>query len=234
MKCTDCINYGQCDCTHRLFPAGLSNNPHTIFYNERVMNDTVDTHCMSFKERSGSGDIFDTPIQIDNSKFNVSRKYPLELKDSGERREFETGAVRDIVEGKGRCDLMPLHEVSIYLDNDQVIEAISRFMRCGEVSYLYAALKCSIDTLFDNKFNQMLEVAKQYEAGAKKYGEHNWEKGIPLHSYIDSGVRHYLKCLRGDDDEPHDRAFVWNILGAIWTLNNKPEMNDIQYSEDMK
>ena len=258
MKCTDCINYGQCDCTHRLFPAGLSNDPNTIFYNDRAKTDVVETHCISFKKRAGFAATFDAPVQNDDIKIcesitssSISEYHPefdwaqkhdpqgklsstSELKDSGARREFETGAVRDIVEGKGRCDLMPLHEVSIYLDNDQVIEAISRFMSCGEVSYLYAALKCSIDSLFDNKFNQMLEVAKQYEAGAKKYGEHNWEKGIPLHSYIDSAVRHYLKCLRGDDDEPHDRAFVWNILGAIWTLNNKPEMNDIQYSEDMK
>ena len=30
------------------------------------------------------------------------------IKDSGKRRQFETGAVRDIAEGKGRCDLMPL------------------------------------------------------------------------------------------------------------------------------
>lgn len=29
------------------------------------------------------------------------------IKDSGERRSFETGAVRDVVEGKGRCDLLP-------------------------------------------------------------------------------------------------------------------------------
>ena len=32
----------------------------------------------------------------------------MEIKDSGERREFKTGAVRDIGEGKGRCDLLPL------------------------------------------------------------------------------------------------------------------------------
>ena len=34
------------------------------------------------------------------------------IKDSGERREFETGAVRDMAEGKGRFDLMPLCEVA--------------------------------------------------------------------------------------------------------------------------
>jgi hypothetical protein len=33
--------------------------------------------------------------------------------------------------------------------------------------------------------------------------------------------------LRGDEDEPHDRAFVWNLVGAIWTMENKPEFNDI-------
>lgn len=29
------------------------------------------------------------------------------LQDSGQRRHFDTGAVRDISEGKGRCDLLP-------------------------------------------------------------------------------------------------------------------------------
>lgn len=29
------------------------------------------------------------------------------LKDSGDRREFESGAVRDMQTGKGRCDLLP-------------------------------------------------------------------------------------------------------------------------------
>ena len=30
------------------------------------------------------------------------------IKDSGNRRAFESGAVRDMAEGKGRCDLLPL------------------------------------------------------------------------------------------------------------------------------
>ena len=34
------------------------------------------------------------------------------IKDSGNRTEYETGAVRDIQEGKGRCDLMPLDVVA--------------------------------------------------------------------------------------------------------------------------
>ena len=34
------------------------------------------------------------------------------IKDSGDRTQFETGAVRDMREGKGRCALMPLEVVS--------------------------------------------------------------------------------------------------------------------------
>lgn len=33
------------------------------------------------------------------------------IKDSGNRTEFLTGAVRDMHEGKGRCDLLPLTAV---------------------------------------------------------------------------------------------------------------------------
>ena len=32
----------------------------------------------------------------------------LEIQDSGERTRFESGAVRDMHEGKGRCDLLPM------------------------------------------------------------------------------------------------------------------------------
>ena len=74
--------------------------------------------------------------------------------------------------------------------------------------------------------DMLLEVAKHFEEGAKKYGENNWQKGIPVKRYIDSGVRHYLKFLHGDKDEPHDRAFCWNIICAIWTCMHKPELND--------
>ena len=31
----------------------------------------------------------------------------MELKDSGDRRIFDSGAVRDMETGKGRCDLLP-------------------------------------------------------------------------------------------------------------------------------
>lgn len=145
------------------------------------------------------------------------------IKDSGERREFDTGAVRDIQEGKGRCDLMPLGVVANHLSGDDLIRLIGEFQQSGDADWLYVAL-ANIE--WDDPITLILEVSKHFEEGAKKYGEHNWQKGIPTHCYIDSAVRHYLKYLRGDKDEPHDRAFVWNILCCIWTCIHKPELND--------
>lgn len=150
--------------------------------------------------------------------------------DSGERREFESGAVRDIQEGKGRCDLLPLEEASELL-NSSVLHCIACFMKTGSTKFIYLAVEKFINTSDWTAPGAVLELSVHYEEGCKKYGERNWEKGIPLHCYIDSGVRHYLKHLRGDEDERHDRAFLWNMFGALWTINNKPELNDLPFNK---
>lgn len=152
------------------------------------------------------------------------------IKDSGGRREFSTGAVRDIQEGKGRCDLLPLDVVGKLYDEfpfmSGVFHEIKRFQDTGDYGFLTGALYCFKTSENNSYANMFLEASKHFEEGAKKYGEYNWQKGIPTHCYIDSAVRHYLKHLRGDTDEPHDRAFVWNILCCIWTCIHKPELND--------
>lgn len=95
------------------------------------------------------------------------------VKDSGKRQEFNTGAVRDIQEGKGRYDL---------------ISPIA-----------------------------LRRLARHYENGAKKYGEHNWTKGMPLSRYLDSLIRHAYKLLAGMDDEDHAAAIAWNAFAYIHT-----------------
>ena len=149
----------------------------------------------------------------------------MAILDSGNRRQFESGAVRDIQEGKGRCDLMPLEQISELLDSCSpsiagIVQNIYCFMSSGDTSNLYQAISEFCNLNYDNVETAILELSKHYEAGAIKYGERNWEKGIPLHSFIDSGIRHLLKFSRGDTDEPHDRAFIWNMLGAIWTMDS--------------
>lgn len=105
------------------------------------------------------------------------------IKDSGERTQFESGAVRDMHEGKGRMDLLPM---------------------------------CVL-----------LRLARHYEAGSLKYGDRNWEKGIPCHSYADSALRHICKYMDGWTDEDHLIAAIWNLCGLAWTEEKRPDLMDI-------
>lgn len=112
------------------------------------------------------------------------------IKDSGERTEFGTGAVRDMHTGKGEMWLLP--------------------------------------------FNALLRLSRHYEAGAAKYGPMNWTKGIPVHSFMDSALRHISKYMCGCDDEDHLSAAAFNILGAMEMEATHPELNDIESRDGAK
>lgn len=105
------------------------------------------------------------------------------IKDSGDRTEFSTGAVRDMHEGKGRCDLLPPLA--------------------------------------------LLRLARHFENGSSKYGDRNWERGIPCHSFIDSALRHLFKYMAGYTDEQHLDAAIWNLVCLAETEEKRPEMMDI-------
>ena len=160
------------------------------------------------------------------------------IKDSGNRTKFETGAVRDIQRGKGRFDLMPLDVVENLLWAyergtsaapcmiSDVIAYINNAKRYSSSSGLLQAVCCYAKATRKDIFALMLDVAKHFENGALKYGEHNWEKGIPISRYIDSALRHLMKDLAGETDEDHAAAFVWNCMCAAWTMEHLPEMDD--------
>ena len=73
----------------------------------------------------------------------------------------------------------------------------------------------------------LLRLARHYEAGALKYEERNWEKGIPAHSFADSALRHMFKYMDGHKDEDHLIAAVWNLCGLAWTEEKRPDLMDI-------
>lgn len=154
----------------------------------------------------------------------------MEIKDSGKRREFETGAVRDMDETKGRCDLVPLGVVGAIM-GDSILINIDNYVWTGKKECLVVAFKEFVSRYYSDIHTAILEVSIHYSDGCRKYGPRNWQKGINLSSYIDSMSRHYFKVLRGDNDEPHKRAFMWNLLGALWTHANMPEMIDLPFAE---
>jgi hypothetical protein len=117
--------------------------------------------------------------------------------------------------------------------DDNILRLIGLYVEHGNISNLESAARLFVESeLTENPYDVLLELSIFYEKGLIKYGEGNWTLGIPLHCFIDSGVRHYLKHMAGKADEPHDLAFLWNILGAIWTHRNKPEMIDLPFKED--
>lgn len=146
------------------------------------------------------------------------------IADSGERREFESGAVRDMQEGKGRCDLMPLDIVERFMcgpgSKSRVLHFIERFRLSGDVNNVACAMEQFCMVCGWSKAEAMMELSKHFAAGAEKYGVDNWRKGLPEWSYMSSAVRHYIKWVDGWTDEPHDRAVLWNLICLWWTHEN--------------
>ena len=113
------------------------------------------------------------------------------LPDSGERRQFPTGAVRDRSRGKGRFDLI-------------------------EPELLF-------------------RLARHYEAGAIKYDDRNWEKGIPISCFVDSAFRHLTKYLQGGcADEDHLAAVLWNV-GCIMRFEHdkRTDLLDLPWQQTL-
>jgi hypothetical protein len=110
------------------------------------------------------------------------------LKDSGERRQFDTGAVRDRARGKGRFDLLSTQ--------------------------------------------MLMRLARHYEAGAIKYSDRNWEKGMPFSVYVDAAMRHLVKYLAGWGDEDHLAAAIWNLAALMFMEHKHPTLNDLPEHEE--
>lgn len=73
----------------------------------------------------------------------------------------------------------------------------------------------------------LLRVSKHMENTLAHYPERNWEKGLPMHSMIDSALRHLVKYMDGMADEDHLCAAATNLLMAMWTEEKMPNMQDI-------
>jgi hypothetical protein len=101
------------------------------------------------------------------------KRMEFTVKDSGERRQFESGMQRDVDTFKVRYDLV-----------------------------------------FDGPLVERL--AAHLTKGAVKYEARNWMKAAgpeEMERFQQSAVRHFVQWLRGDDDEDHFSAVVFNCNG---------------------
>lgn len=51
--------------------------------------------------------------------------------------------------------------------------------------------------------------------GANKYGDGNWEKGLPTECYLESIDRHLAYYMEGDRSEDHLSALLFGIFGIM-------------------
>lgn len=76
-------------------------------------------------------------------------------------------------------------------------------------------------------WSALLRISKHVENTLTHYPERNWEKGLPIHSMVDSAFRHLAKYMEGWNDEDHLCAAATNLLMALWTEEHHPDMQDI-------
>ena len=57
--------------------------------------------------------------------------------------------------------------------------------------------------------------------GANKYGDANWEKGLPTECYLESLDRHLAMFKEGDRSEDHLSAIMFGIQGCM--INEQKE-----------
>ncbi len=69
-------------------------------------------------------------------------------------------------------------------------------------------------------------VAAACAEGARKYGDYNWERGMPASDMINHALRHIYLFLGGDRSEDHLGHAAWNVMGAIHSLEVWPELNE--------
>lgn len=183
----------------------------------------------------------------------------MDIKDSGQRRTYPTGAVRDRGEDKGLPSLIsPIFIRDLITKQGCLTKYTSEtpFMKLiGIKSLSYSLLMDKDDVLLSSilqtavmlfryeGIGQALQILSIHlEKGAKKYEPRNWEKGFFLVDIFDSLQRHIDAMLREEDDEDHYAACLCNIMffyHTFWkikygmlpsSLNDLPQFKETEKS----
>jgi hypothetical protein len=68
-------------------------------------------------------------------------------------------------------------------------------------------------------------IAMTYAEGAAKYGDRNWEKGMPICDLMNHALSHIANYLKGEDQggEDHLAHAAWNLMAIMHFEAVKPE-----------
>ena len=160
------------------------------------------------------------------------------MHDSGEREQFEDGAVRDSGEGKTSFKLISpfsmlnwaKEKMELFHIEDgplRILSFVLMFLKTKDTKNLtYAFYACIEEYGWDR-------LSKWLQLGAEKYDERNWEKGMPFSRVVDSFIRHCFQEYAQEEDEDHGAAMTCNLMfllhyiGAIEEGTLDPKWDDL-------
>jgi len=85
----------------------------------------------------------------------------------------------------------------------------------------------------------LMELGKVAELGARKYGLHNYRKGIKVSRILDAAFRHLIAAVGHEDHDQvdgnnHLASAAWNCLTALQMIKDHPEIDDRFVNGDSK
>jgi len=73
----------------------------------------------------------------------------------------------------------------------------------------------------------LARLAAVMEKGALKYGERNYELGMPYSRFIDSAIRHITQYVMGMQDEDHLAQACFNLFAIMHMEATHPDLDDM-------
>ncbi len=162
------------------------------------------------------------------------------LQDNKQRQEFASGMVREPQEDKMRYDLAldgPLVWALFRTGKfDGVIKAAQDWYENHRVHEAVRVVH-ELALITDGGLSAVIDrYTVLMMKGAVKYSEHNWLKAegeAELNRFIASFCRHLVKYFRGEADEDHLAAMVFNLNGAEYVRNKMKLAAELAAGSDM-
>ena len=180
-------------------------------------------------------------VEIDGEKIPCDFTVEYEMKDSGKRALFPTGAQRDTSTNKPRPDLISpyvmkelftlhadgwrydkaecirglVNNLTIFRDDPQHQGALVLLSLQRVINIMYLEIANSDTELYNSNrvlATGLLRIGEWLRLGAIKYNEWNWAKGIPVSRCYESAIRHLMQYLSGATDEDHLAALGCNLM----------------------
>ena len=134
-----------------------------------------------------------------------------------DRETFASGAVRDKVDY--RYDLMSPVVFQRYM-NEDIYMLASRLWELHTVEHVRKEhvrdMFCRLNDIVQQRSGCIPHLyAQALHESASKYGERNWEQGIPEANLVNHALFHLFKLNEGDTSENHLSHLVWNVMTII-------------------